>query len=55
MSADNTRFRKIKIDELKKILPEEALSGNNNHKQAQKKKKIKDRAGPAGPRKGNSP
>ena len=55
MSADNTRFRKIKIDELKKILPEEALSGNNNHKQAQKKKKIKGRAGPAGPRKGNSP
>jgi len=54
MSADNTRFRKIKIDELKKILPEEAMSGNNNHKQAQKKTE-KDRAGPLAHRTGNSP
>jgi hypothetical protein len=57
MSAGKTRFRAIKLDELKKILPDEALSGNtnHNHNHDQKKKKLKDSAGPAAPRKGNSP
>jgi hypothetical protein len=54
MSAGKTRFRAIKLDELKKILPDEALNGNNNHNHDQSKKKTKERAGPAGPRKGSS-
>jgi hypothetical protein len=55
MSSEKTRFPAIKLDELKKILPDEALSGTNNRNQGEKKKKIKDRAGPTAPRKGNSP
>src|SRR6058998_3046909 len=31
MSAEKTRFRKIKLDELRKILPPEAISGNNHN------------------------
>jgi hypothetical protein len=55
MSAEKTRFRKIKLDELKKILPAEAIGGNDNHNDDQETKKIKDRAAPAETPKGNSP
>src|SRR4051812_40457160 len=55
MSVETTRFRKIKLDELKKILPEAVLAEAKNHNLDQETKKIKDRAGAADPPKGNSP
>jgi hypothetical protein len=44
MTDPKTRFEKVKLEELKKILPEQVVDGNENHRGRQKdKKKNKQR------------
>ena len=44
MTDPKTRFERVKLEELKKILPEQAVDGNENHRGRQKdKKKNKQR------------
>ena len=46
MTDSKTRFEQVKLEELKKILPEQVMDGNDNHRGNQKdKKKNKQRAG----------
>ena len=39
MSAAKSRFEQVKLEDLKKILPEQVLNGNDNHKDNHKEKK----------------
>jgi hypothetical protein len=39
MSAAKTRFPKVSLEELAKILPKEVMDGNENHRGNQKRKK----------------
>jgi len=46
VSAAKIRFATVKLEELKKILPEQVMDGNDNHRGNQKdKKKNKQRVG----------
>jgi hypothetical protein len=39
MNAAKTRFTKVSVEELKKILPDQVVDGNNNHGSNRKNKK----------------
>ena len=39
MSAAKSRFEQVKLEDLKKILPEQVSNGNDNHKDNHKEKK----------------
>ena len=46
MNAAKTRFPKVSLKELKKILPDQVLDGNKNHRGYQKdKRKGKEQSG----------
>jgi hypothetical protein len=52
MNAAKTRFQKVSLKELKKILPDQVLDGNKNHRGHQKdKRKGKEQAGKTSSRK----
>ena len=44
MSAAKSRFEKVSLEDLKKILPEQVVNGNENHRSGQKDKKKNKQA-----------
>ena len=44
MSAAKSRFEKVSLEDLKKILPEQVVNGNENHRGGQKDKKKNKQA-----------
>jgi hypothetical protein len=45
MTEPKTRFPQVKLEDLKKILPEQVVDGNDNRGNQKDKKKNKQRAG----------
>ena len=43
MNPPTKLFRKVKLEELKRLLPEQVLAGNENHNHNQKEKKKSKR------------
>jgi hypothetical protein len=43
MKAIKTKFEQVSLEQLKKILPDQVLDGNDNHNKKNQKNKKKDK------------
>jgi hypothetical protein len=43
MTDPRTRFQKVSLEDLKKLLPEQVVDGNHNHRGNEKDKKKKNK------------